>query len=642
MKEKLKKNRNICCIYVVFFLFICGIAFFIYKDYIGSSRVSPEILYEKAANGDKIVLSSDEIYQENIEVEVTNGKGIALAFAADETDDKAVLVIKLIDKSNEVIGEWNIRKTEFINGYTNFLLDNNQLKKNETYILNISLQEGDQGAFYKADRDTVAYQILGEISDSLFYIFALLLSCTLLLIVGSFVVTIKKYPLVKSFVVVSALLGIIYIFMIPPYFTPDEEYHFAVSYAASSNLLGENATDEEGNVLVRKTDYDYYESFLESGGTKLSRSSYITEMKGILSDNDTELSEQYHIRKLPGKTALAYIPQIIGITLARVLKLNGAMLFLFGRGITYVLYIVLMYWAIKLMPFAKLSMAVVGLLPMTIELATSYNYDAVLLPVCFLTFSYIFYLAYSAEKVKKKDFILLAVMLCVIFIIKSIYAVVFLLALIIPKEKFGSGKKKAAMAMGMIFIGILALGATNIGSMIQNVSGESSQVTTWSGEKNYSIRSIVEDPDHVLGVIFRTFYRNADYYLGSAIGRYLGWLNFGITPIMFSGYIVLLFASTFRTNTNIEMKKNDKMISWAYCLLIVILVYFSLLLSWTRESSKLIEGIQGRYFLPIFPVLMCLIQNKIVVLKRRIDYEVLTGMTFISTFSILEIFQNIL
>lgn len=642
MKEKLTKNKIIFCVYVTFSLFLCGIAFFVYKDYIGPSRVSPEILYEKASNGEKIVISSDEIYQENVEVEVTDGKGIALAFDADETDDKAVLIIKLINKSNEIIGEWKIGEKEYVNGYTSFLLNNSHLKKNETYILDISLQEGSQGAFYKTEDDTVAYQILGGVSESLFYIFLLLLCCILLLMIGSFVVVVKKYTLGKSFVVVSALMGIIYIFMIPPYFAPDEEYHFAASYAASSNLLGEKATDEKGNVLVRKTDYDYHESFLKSGGTKLSRSSYITEMQGIMSESESEMNDQYHIRQLPGKTGFAYIPQIIGITLARVLNLNGAMLFLFGRAITFVVYIILMYCAIKLMPFAKLSMVVVGLLPMTLELATSYNYDAVLLPVCFLTFSYIFHLAYSAEKVKKKDFVFLATMLCFICIIKSIYAIVFLLALIIPKEKFGSGKKKTIMAVGMILIGILLLGITNIGSTIQNVSGESNQVTTWSGEKNYSIRSIVENPDHVFGVFFRTFYRNVDYYLGSAVGRYLGWLNFGITPLMFSGYMILLLASTLRTNPNIEMKKNDKIISCAYCMLVVMLVYISLFLSWTRETSNLIEGIQGRYFLPVFPVLMCLLQNKVVLLKRRIDYEVLTGVTFISAFSILEIFQSIL
>lgn len=640
VKIDLKAKKKWCIIYLIFLLFVLGVLFFIYKDYIGPFINSPRVLYQKDVSGEKIVLSGDTIYKEEIRIESNGSKGIGIAFDADATDPSAILCITIRDRAGKDINSWTVTKNEFVNGYTVFSLETGQLKKNEMYFLEISLQQGNQGSFYCSNENTLAYQIVGETSNSLLYMYGFLVICILIFVFGIFIAVMKELSLEKSFVVMSVLLGLIYIVLIPPYFTPDEEYHFAVSYAASSRILNEPVVNEEGNVLVRETDYNYYQAYLDSGGNELSRNSYIAEIEGIFSDNSETLSEQYHIRKLPNKTALIYIPQIVGVTLARILNLNGALLFLLGRATTFVTYLLLMGGAIKLMPYAKLVMITIGCFPMMLELGTSYNYDAILLPTCFFTIAYIFHLAYKAEKVRKRDFAVLALMLSIICLIKAVYAVIFLLALIIPKEKFGSGKMKLIMAIGMICIGFFVLGFTNVSSTIGAVSENSEEIATWSGEKNYSIQSICNDPLHILGVFFRTFYRNADYYIGSAIGRNLGWLNFGITPLIFSGYIVLLFVSVLKKEDKPLMKTSEKVISLVYCAVVTGLVYISLLLSWTRETSQLVEGIQGRYFLPVFPVLFCTFQNKTIVIKREISKEVLTGLAFISVFSVLSIFEN--
>ena len=123
------------------------------------------------------------------------------------------------------------------------------------------------------------------------------------------------------------------------------------------------------------------------------------------------------------------------------------------------------------------------------------------------------------------------------------------------------------------------------------------------------------------------------------IGRTLGWLNISITPLTFSAYIVLLVGCILKTNTTSPLKKMDRFCFLICGIIITGLIYVRFLVSWTREASVLVEGVQGRYFLPILTFL-CGLQNNLIIIQRKIDYELLTALSFVSVFSIIDIVQS--
>lgn len=640
----MNSKREKVCRYIVltiFLLFVIGTFYFLYKDYIAPSRYSPEILEQKDVSGEKVIVKTDQVYKYTIISSREEVTGISIAFDADETDANAKVEILLYDGDYNKITSWIITKEEYINGYTPFLLEGQEII-DDSLVLEIRLKDGSQAAFYSAKdaEDILAYQLLGQASDSLWYLHIFLFIFVLLMIGGVFTGISMKMKEESIFVILVLFLGVIYMVLIPPYFTPDEEYHFAVSYASSSRILDEPVVTEEGNVLVRKTDYDYYLSYIAGGGNELSKKSYKVEVDGILAESDNIMDSQYHIRTLPGKTSLAYIPQILGITFARVFDLNGALLFLAGRFFALLVYTILMFFAIKIIPFAKMLLVVIACLPMTIELAASYNYDAILLPACFLMIAYIFYLAYVKDYVKIKDIIVLAILVSVICIVKYIYAVIFMLGIIIPKEKFGTNRKKIVSAAGVIVAGMIVVFLTNLSSLTGVVGEVGTSVVLWNGEEKVTLDYMFSDPLHTIGVLFRTFQRNADYYVGGAIGRTLGWLDISITPLVFSGYIVALLVSVLTTNRENRIKSIDKIWCFCCCILLTALVYVSLFISWTRVSSNLIEGIQGRYFLPVLFIGFCLFQNQLIVLKKSIKYEIIAGLTVLSVLAIIDIYQR--
>lgn len=151
------------------------------------------------------------------------------------------------------------------------------------------------------------------------------------------------------------------------------------------------------------------------------------------------------------------------------------------------------------MPFAKMALCVVGMFPMTMELVASYNYDAIILPVSFFSIAYILYLAYEADKIKIKDFIILGVMVCILCITKYLYMILFVMGLIIPKEKFGGGKKKAYMAAGILIIGTICILGMNLQS-VENFTSVEVQQASWIDEPKFSFSYILTEPLEVLEI----------------------------------------------------------------------------------------------------------------------------------------------
>lgn len=66
------------------------------------------------------------------------------------------------------------------------------------------------------------------------------------------------------------------------------------------------------------------------------------------------------------------------------------------------------------------------------------------------------------------------------------------------------------------------------------------------------------------------------------------------------------------------IKKSVRYVSGAIFLFVSVLVMVSLLLDWTWIGSKTIQGIQGRYFLPVLPVGGLAISTGFVKVKKSI------------------------
>ena len=69
------------------------------------------------------------------------------------------------------------------------------------------------------------------------------------------------------------------------------------------------------------------------------------------------------------------------------------------------------------------------------------------------------------------------------------------------------------------------------------------------------------------------------------------------------------------------------------------LTMLSMLIAWTPVSSRVILGVQGRYFLPFLPVLLLALKNQTVVLTKDENRSILYLMCCLNGYALVRLFS---
>lgn len=100
----------------------------------------------------------------------------------------------------------------------------------------------------------------------------------------------------------------------------------------------------------------------------------------------------------------------------------------------------------------------------------------------------------------------------------------------------------------------------------------------------------------------------------------------------------LILLALKKPGEEIFMKIKDRLWTWFICLVIFAALMFSMLLAWTPKSSNMVQGVQGRYMLPLLPIFLFTLKSKKVVRTTADDRLVLYTMVAADVYVILRIF----
>ncbi len=448
--------------------------------------------------------------------------------------------------------------------------------------------------------DNLEYATQKSFSVGQTFLFFIIITIFYLLIKNFKKIKLKENNISQEtiFVIIALIIGTIFCYTNLIFTKYDEHAHFWRAYeiSAGSIVSGEYEVlpqsifdvivDEDG--VYKIEDESSYEYALSRVGTKLDPTNTTT--------------------KLVGSTAkispFSYLPQIIGITIGRICNLNPTVIGLYGRFTNLFVYILLIYYAIKLLPNKKWKniLMVIALLPMSLNLAASLSPDATLISTSFLAISYILNLKYRKEKVKWKDTIILGLLIMMATMCKIVYMPIYLLLLLIPKEKFNNNKDRLIKAVAILIMIITPI-------IIWNTMPEPKEEVELRTNTTEQIYFTLSDPIRDVIVACNTLGLKTPEYLYTMVG---GWN----TPYIISSiFMVLLFISASyeeKDPDKNQLSKKDKIIIIVVCGIISLLIFAGLYVTWSKAQSMIVEGVQGRYFLPILPLLMMLITNNMV------------------------------
>ncbi len=391
-------------------------------------------------------------------------------------------------------------------------------------------------------------------------------------------------------------------------------------------------------------------------------------------------------------TPVMYLPQAAGMALVRAFGGSALSLVFAARFLNLLAFLLLTSAAICRMPFGREILCGVGLLPMTLHLAASMSYDAGILGCSFLLCAEIFRFAYGRAAgafVRGRDLLLLCVLTAALSPCKMVYSCLVLLFLLIPAERFPAGRRGAAQILVKIvcFCFLLAVSAGSIAavnasiirgyaaasqadaSAVGTVSETTGQaitegaVVTGEGEvlrSGFTVSELVHRPFFIFRMVCSTFSLQSGEMIGDMMGMRLGNLDplLGIPFFLALLFLLGLMLLSLKTETGgsdpqtseagegahtgaspgASPGAEERLWIAAVAVLVMLLTAGAMLVSWTSRDSMIIEGLQGRYFLPVLPLFLLLLKNETVVLKRDISRGILYTFFCMDAYALLRIF----
>lgn len=408
-----------------------------------------------------------------------------------------------------------------------------------------------------------------EVNEYLFIMFVIL---PIFLILYLFI---RKYynrlSLHNEYMIIALVISMFMILLTRPYNGNDEVYHWARIYELSNGNLTSDIIDGWPYTMVDEGLF-YFEKYNEIGNIINT------------SSNNELIDMQYTSVYSP----ISYLPQIIGLNIAKVILPNSFYWSYFIRITQAIFCIICTYFAIKWIPVGKKIVFFIGLLPTYIQATSLISADACLVSSSILFIAKILQVSLSKDKIKRKDYILLFILSATLALSKLVYIPLCLLLLFIPYKR-KEGKKEIGIILILTLCITILWNGIALNSLMQ---GQGINTT-------YYIRNILQNPLNFLQITLYSFFNQIGNHISDLFGGQNKWYSntiydSTIIPLLF---FILYIYLTFNEDKDILNKKEKRYLG-IILIITYVLISTSLYISCTPIYHDEIIGIQGRYLLP--------------------------------------------
>lgn len=433
--------------------------------------------------------------------------------------------------------------------------------------------------------------------------------------------SLKKVPFPnRLFLLLSLIFGLMMVNIVPPLQAPDEVGHFIKAYSFSEfKIRPESFTEKLG-----KNDSTWGNFGFEVPYTIKSMNSYAVDMNGKkekypyfyegVDKDKIEKGEKAFIGTggITNYYFVNYIPQIMGIAVGKTLNKPMIWQYYAARYFNLIGYILIMFLAIWKFRFSKLGATVLALNPMALFLASSTSGDAMIISMSFLFVSWITGLI-GKERLSNLKLLISALLMITLVLLKPTLIVLGMLFFLIPNKSF-SIKRKAVWGI-IIFAACILFYVTWNKMMIDQ------QILYRDfGNPDKQLAQFLKDPS----IFFENFRKN--YLFGvkgdNIVYSFAG--KFGLLDAPMGLHWIVLYFSSLILGSLVQEKDSKSLIVYQRVILLVmmalytLLTFFALYQIWNKVGrTASIEGLQGRYFIPVSLLVVPLFSSKDMVLNIK-------------------------
>ncbi len=397
----------------------------------------------------------------------------------------------------------------------------------------------------------------------------------------------------RFFLLAALLFGAVLAAVTPPFQVPDEPAHFFRAYRLSEGHLdlvprGLREAPLPPGIrriagLVRDLPFD-----------NQRRIAPRTILAAFQIPLEPERPEPVFFANSLQYTFVPYVPQALGIAAGRLLGAPALALLYLARLANLLFGVLGIAFALRRLPAYKWLTAMVALTPMALSLLGSASADVTSIVAAFTLVSMVAKLAWGEQAATRGDLLLLTASAVALCASKPPYMPLALLAFLIPAARLPwrraaylpAHTSLAFAAAAWAVVTSRAVGTIRLGAGI---------------DVDRQIHDSLTHPFGFLWVLIHDYAVHAPRYLSQMVGT-LGWLDTKIPTPFRVAYLAVLLALVFLdTGPEIEVRRWQRGLAAAAALAAMAVVSASQYAIWTAYGADLIEGVQGRYFLPLVP-----------------------------------------
>ena len=418
------------------------------------------------------------------------------------------------------------------------------------------------------------------------------------------------------FFIYTAVFFIIVINIVtPPLQAPDEFNHFYRAYQIADGQFLPNKVDkrlggEMPNCINEFVNSYYNVSF------ELKKNVTLTDLKNsfkIKFNNDTTVFKDFPNTSY--YSPISYAPQALAVFITKQLGCTIGTMYYTGKFFIILIWLISMFFVIKIVPVYKWLFTLLCLLPMNIYVTSSFSADSVTNILCFLFIALILKYTFSLQQLTYKHLLLLVLIILLIALAKLVYVGLVLMFFIIPFSKYKSKTQYFIFVGSLLLTAILASSFWS-GIVMQNYIPYSAydvnhrDLVGLSDYANYYQQKayILSHGAYFLKVIYHSLFNHSYNYLCGYIGAFGNSDIPTPTWLLWLSYILIIYFVLFEKNEfKVTIKQQIILFSAAFCAFFLLLL--SQHLTWDAVGEGVVDLLQGRYLIPIFPVLFLAFGN---------------------------------
>ena len=532
---------------------------------------------------------------------------------------------------------------------------------NETndYILKLTPTFENPNAYMRiwsdAEGKTISFGIINYIADAdtvyswFNVLWVMVLAVAVIIYCVCFVFKLKKE---NVFLVVLLAGSLLVTTVLPPFSSPDEEGHFLSAYQLVNRIEG---NDYKWTYKVNRRAEDFSDVF-EDHYTSVFSYEYIYNNLFEITDDREEITtdNNWVVFDFEG----VYAAGALGILLSKALNLGFVPMMYLGRFLNLMVYVLCAYFAVKLTPVGKEVFMTIGLLPITLHIANSFSRDVFVIAMGFVFVAYLLKLLHQEEKYKIKQLALLLAIAVLLAPSKYIYSLMCPLILLLKPQKLGINLEKHtdkkyrwlpfAVAGGMVVIVAAAVLITNkdmFMSYIRDAFGTGETLENlWATnpDATYNLALLLQSPVNTLKLFMHTIYEHGAFYIKSILGGVLGYNSIYISDAFILVIFLMVAMSVFASPSDKYTLAAKDRISFVAVFVLVLAAVVYVAVTWTPVSYASLYGIQGKYLLPVLPLLLLACKNKVVTITKDIFNHICFVMGLTNVFVMLNALTVIL